>query len=141
DKGRFVDGWVTALNEKLEGDSFLRQAGAAFALARVARFTGEESYNALAKQAILYLLDATDVDAKDATMRYTPMPSLVLNRLGAAAWLVLAINELPAPTAEMLEKSEQLCNFIRHQARPDGSLSCRDAVDDGRSAADDLEAV
>ena len=26
----------------------------------------------------------------------------------------------------MLEKSEQLCNFIRKQARPDGSLVYRD---------------
>src|SRR4051794_3869938 len=52
-KGRFVYGQVPALKVKLEGDHYLRQAGAAFALARAARFTGEERHAARATQAVL----------------------------------------------------------------------------------------
>src|SRR5207248_9048974 len=103
--------------------SSLGQAGAAFALARAARLTGEERYAACASRALLSLLDETVLDASGQA-RHTPLPSIVLNRLGAAALLVLAINELPAPAADLLEKSEQLCSFIRRQACPDGSLAC-----------------
>ena len=54
------------------------------------------------------------------------MPSSVVNRLAAAGLLVLAINELPDPQADLLESSEQLCNYLRRQARPDGSVACAD---------------
>ncbi|HZY83965.1 MAG TPA: hypothetical protein VFE78_03990 [Gemmataceae bacterium] len=121
-KGRFVYGYLPALATELEGDHYLRQAGAAFALARAARFTGEERYAARAAQALLALLDDTAPDANDAQVRYTALPPGVVNRLGAAGLLVAAINELPAPERDLLDKSEQLCNYIRRQARPDGSL-------------------
>jgi hypothetical protein len=55
--------------------------------------------------------------------------------------LVLAINELPAPQKDLLEKSEQLCNFIRQQARPDGSLSAGDAQGDGTFGPEEPDAV
>jgi hypothetical protein len=125
DKGRFLDGWVPALNAPLEGEDFLRQAGSAYVLARAARLTGEERYAARATQAILSLLDSTEVDPNAPTIRYTPMPSIVLNRLGAAAWLVLAIGESPVPSAELLDRSEQLCNFVRpgtEHAPPPGAV-------------------
>src|SRR5438309_6504244 len=51
--GRFAHGVVPALRTPLEGDHFLRQAGAAVALARAARFTGNEEYTARARQAVL----------------------------------------------------------------------------------------
>ena len=73
-------------------------------------------------------------------MRCTSLPSPLVNRLGAAGLLVLAINELPDPQADLLESSEQLCNYIRRQARPDGSLACLDAAD-GKPSADPAEAV
>jgi hypothetical protein len=125
--GRFVYGNVPALKSPLEGDDYLRQVGAAFALARVARFLGDERSTAVARQAVLTLLLDTVTDAADAQSRHTTLPSVVVNRLGAAGLLVMAINELPAPGDDLLEQSEQLCYFIRKQQRADGSLSYFDA--------------
>ncbi|HEY7155997.1 MAG TPA: hypothetical protein VH575_18685 [Gemmataceae bacterium] len=140
-KGRFVNGYLPALKTQMEGDNYLRQASAAFALARAARFLGEERYAARAAQAILTLLDETVTDSADPVCRHTVLPSMVVNRLGAAGLLVLAINELPAPQPDLLEKSEQLCNWIRRQARADGSLRCNDAVENDKAAADDADSV
>jgi hypothetical protein len=139
--GRFLYGWLPALNCKMDGDHYLRQVGAAFALARAARCTGQEKYDAYATHALLSLLDETLTDKNDPQVRCTVLPSIVINRLGAAGLLVLAINELPAPQADLLEKSEQLCNFIRKQARPDGSLCCADLGPDGKPAGEEADAV
>jgi hypothetical protein len=140
-KGRFVYGYVPALHVPLDGDHFLCQAGAAFALARAARFTGEERFAARATQAALALLDETTLDKSDPQVRYTSLPPSAINRLGAAGLLVVAIHELPAPQADLLDKAEQLCNYIRRQARPDGSLACAEAGEDGKFPADDAEAI
>jgi hypothetical protein len=121
-KGRFLPGYLPALQTELEGDHYLRQVGAACALARAARFTGEERYAARATQAVLALLDDTTTDPDDARARYPALPPVVVNRLEAAGLLVQAINELPAPQTDLLDKSEQLCHYLRRQARPDGSL-------------------
>jgi hypothetical protein len=139
-KGRFLHGYVPALNTPMEGDNYLRQAGAAFALARAARLLGEERYAARATQAILTLLDDTTVDSGKAACRHTALPSAILNRLGAASLLVLAIHELPAPQPDLLDKAEELCNWIRRQARDDGSLRCHDG-DTDRPEADDADSV
>jgi hypothetical protein len=122
-KGRFLYGYLPALKKELEGDNFLRQAGAACALARAARLTGEERYAARATQAILALLAETALDPADAHVRYTTLPPAAVNRLGAAALLVLAIHELPAPQADLLDWSDQLCAYIRKQARANGALA------------------
>jgi len=138
--GRFRYGFVPALNRPLEGDHYLRQVGAAFALARAARFTGEQRYDNYATQAVLTLLDETTVDdPKNPQVRYTKPPSLLVNRLGAAGLLVAAINELPSPQPDVLQQSEELCNFIRKQARADGSLRFSDDGDDGKPLAEDPE--
>jgi hypothetical protein len=130
ENGRFLQGYLPALAKPLEGEHFLRQAGAAFALARAARFSGEERYAARATQAVLALLLDTAVVSKEGPkVRQTVLPPGVVNRLGGAALLVLAINELPAPQADLLEPSEQLCNYLRAQARPDGSLAVHEAGD------------
>jgi hypothetical protein len=134
-KGRFVYGYLPALATELEGDHYLRQIGAAFALARAARFTGEERYAARAAQALLALLDDTAAGPGDPPVRCTALPPAVVNRLGAAGLLVLAVHELPAPDRDLLDKSEQLCNYIRRQAQPDGSLR----LAEGDTAADDPE--
>ena len=124
--GRFVCGFIPALKTPIEGDYYLRQAGAAFALARVARFLGEERHAALARQAILTLLLDTAPDSADPQMRHTTLPGVVVNRLAAAGLLVAAIHELPAPGDDLLEQAEQLCAFIRKQQQSDGSLSLSD---------------
>jgi hypothetical protein len=121
--GRFVYGYLPALKSNMEGDHYLRQAGAAIALAREARFTGNERHAAVARQAVLTLLLETAVDAQDNRIRHTSLPSTVVNRLASAGLLVLAINELPSPGEDLLQQSEQLCAFIDKQQRPDGSLS------------------
>jgi hypothetical protein len=140
-KGHFVNGYLPALKREMEGDHYLRQAGAAFALARAARFLGEGSYAARATQAILALLDETVTDSANPPGRHTALPSMVVNRLGAAGLLVLAINELPAPQPDLLEKSEQLCNWIRRQARTDGSLRCNDAAENDKAETDDADSI
>jgi hypothetical protein len=133
--GRFRNGYVPALACELEGDDYLRQAGAAFGLARAARLTGEQRYEMRATQAVLTLLDETTMDStKQPHVRHTKPPSALVNRLGSAALLVLAINELPSPKADLLEKSEELCNYIRQQAQADGSLSFPDAGEDAKRA-------
>jgi hypothetical protein len=140
--GRFRHGFVPALGRDLEGDDYLRQVGAAFALARAARFAGDKRYDAIATQAILALLDETTVDdPKELPVRHTTLPSVLVNRLGSAALLVLAINELPAPQPDLLDKSDQLCNYIRKQARADGSLAYAEAGADGKPATEDAVGV
>ena len=136
-KGRFVHGLEPALPDVvLEGDNYLRQAGAAFALARAARVLGDDRYTARSTQAILALLDETVLDPK-GQVRCTAPPSSVVNRLAAAGLLVLAINELPDPQNDLLGESEQLCNYIRKQARPDGSVICTDPGPDGKPTDDE----
>lgn len=120
--GRFVYGYVPALKTVLEGDHYLRQAGAAFALARAARFTGDARYAARARQAVLTLLADTAVDPATPGMRTTSAPPVVVNRLAAAGLLVLAIHELPAPADDLLEQGEQLCAYVRGTQQADGSL-------------------
>jgi len=141
DNGRFLHGWLPAVKAPMEGDHYLRQVGSAYALARAARFTREDKYNVLANQALLSLLDETLVDSRDAQVRFTFLPSILINRVGAAGYLVLAIHELPEPQKDLLDKSEQLCNFIRKQARPDGSLCCADAQEDGKPGTEEADAI
>lgn len=139
--GRFDYGFLPALRTQLEGDHYLRQAGAAFALARAARVTGDDRYAAVARQAILTLLLDTTATADPNTkevFRHTSLPSSVVNRLGAAGLLVLAIHELPSPAEDLLDQSDQLCRFIRQQQQPDGSLNYIDA---GEAGGDDPDGI
>jgi hypothetical protein len=128
--GRFLHGYVPALNQPMEGDHFLRQATAAFVLARAARFTGEERHAVRAAQAILSLLAETKVDPAAPGMRMPTAPSVICNRLAACGYLVMAIHELPEPTADLLARSDELCAFIRAQQRADGSLCYTDKADE-----------
>jgi hypothetical protein len=125
-QGRFLHGYLPALKAPMQGDHFLRQAGAAFALARAARTMGDERYAARATQAVLALLGETATDPKEPTVRSTILPSAAISRMGAAGLLVLAIHELPAPQPDVLDQAEQLCSYIRKQQRTDGSLACGD---------------
>jgi hypothetical protein len=139
--GHFYYGFLPALNRPIEGDNYFHQVAAAATLARAARITGEARFNARASQAILALLDETVVDPKDPKVRYTAMPSIARNRLATAGLLVAAIHELPSPQADLLDKSEQLCNFIHRQARPNGSLCLSDSSDEGTPPKEPADAL
>jgi hypothetical protein len=133
--GRFLPGFLPALNAVMEGDDFLRQTGAALALARIARYTRDRDQAARATQAVLSLLDDTVTDDNaGVTLRHTPLPSSAVNRLAAAGLLVATINELPAPQDDLLKKSEELCAYLRKQHRGDGSLAW--AEDDDKAAGE-----
>jgi hypothetical protein len=129
-KGRFLEGRLPSVAQDVEGDHYVRQLHAAIALARAARFTGEERFAARATQAMLVLLEDAPPDETDAACRCVSLPPVLVNRLGATGLLVVAINELPQPDKALLDKSEQLCNYLRKQARADGSLAYHDGKEE-----------
>ena len=124
--GLFLPGYLPAVNQSLDGDNYLYQVKSAFVLARAARFTGDERYSVRANQAVLTLMTATTMDG---AVRRPAQQSVVCNRLAAAAYLVMAIHELPDPAADLLAKAEELCAFILGQQRDDGSLHYVDVAD------------
>jgi hypothetical protein len=134
--GAFVNGHLPALNSVMPGDDYLRQLGAALTLARAARLFNQQRHAASATQAVLRFLDDTVVDPRDPQLRYSARTIDTGNRLAAAGLLVLIIHELPAPQADLLEKAEQLCNYIRSRQQADGSLSVREATADLRGSED-----
>jgi hypothetical protein len=139
--GRFIPGYVPALQAVLDGDHYLRQGGAALALARAGRFAQNDRHLARARQALLTLLLDTAPDPQDPRMRHTTLPSAVVNRLGAAGLLVLAIHELPDPGDDLLEQSEQFCAFIARQQRADGSLNYADSPGEGNPCPEDPDGI
>lgn len=120
--GRFLAGWNPALGVPLETDSYLHQCGATYALAKAARYFGDERYLMKARQAILSLLVETGTDPNDAACRCTTLPTIVVNPLAAAGLLLMAIHELQSPAEELLKSGEELAQFIRKQQQPDGSF-------------------
>jgi len=125
-KGRFIPGWQPALAVPLEVNSLMRQAGAAFALARAARYFRDEDMNARAMQAIAVLIQDTDIDSQKSEIRRCSLPTAVVNPVGLSALIVAAIYELPAPNKELLDQAEQLCNYLRTRQAADGSLQWQD---------------
>ncbi len=138
-KGRFVHGWLPALNMPLEGEPALRQSGAAFALARAANYLKDDGYTARAAQAVLTLLEDTTL-SPDRAYRYPIPPSVVVNRVSASALLVLAISELPKAD-EVLPLAEQLCEFLRRQQQADGSFLMCEPIAGGAPVAIDPDQV
>lgn len=120
--GRFVYGCVPSLKTTLEGDNYLSQAGAALALARAARFTGDERFAARARQAVLTLLADTAIDPDKPGIRLCTLPPALVDRPDAAGLVIAAIHELPAPANDLLDQAEQLCAYLRAQQQTDGSL-------------------
>ena len=122
--GRFVYGFQPSLRVQLDGDNFLSQAGAAFALARAARYFRDDAGTATARQAILTLLLETMTDPSDPSIRFTAAPPQVLNRLSSHGMLISAINELAKPEdcKDLLDQADQLANYLKRQQRLDGSL-------------------
>ena len=134
--GRFLFGYLPALRTPMKGDHYLTQVEAVHALGRAARFYQNNQATAIARQAVLTLLQDTTIDSKDATIRTTSLPSTLVNRLAAAGYLVLAIHALPEPAKDLVDQARQLENFVRKQQRADGSL----IVTEGESKID-VEAV
>jgi hypothetical protein len=128
--GKFIYGYLPDLRIPLPGDHYLRQVESACALARVSRYLGEERYAAVARQAILTLLLDTTLDGPEPQVRHTTLPPLAVNRIGAAGLLVLAIHELPAPGADLLEQAEQLCGYLHQQQLADGSFDLTGGMKD-----------
>ena len=125
--GRFIFGFNPALKQPLVHEDELAQARAALAMAQFAKFTGEERQAAVASQAILSLKTKTKIDPNDAKSSL-PIPSpTIVNRVAFAATLALAIYALPSADGELQGEAERLCEFIRKQCRPDGSVNCLDA--------------
>ncbi|MCI0463734.1 MAG: hypothetical protein L0Z62_42910 [Gemmataceae bacterium] len=120
--GRFGYVATTALRGRNDNDHYLRQAGAAVALARSARFFQDEQLAASATRSLLTLLLATAADEKDPQARHTTVPTTAVNRLAAAGLLTRGILELPAPAADLLAQADQLCHYVRLQQRADGGL-------------------
>jgi hypothetical protein len=129
--GRFVYCHEPALRSPLEPDGFMQETTAAIALARAARYFNDDKAAALARQAVLTLLKIdTALEDKNPSVRVCTLPAGMANHLGAAAVLVQAIHELPAPAADLLDDSDQLCNYLRRAQRPDGSIACSDTGPD-----------
>lgn len=123
--GRFVYGFQPALRVQLEGDNFPSQAGAALALARSARYFRDGKGSAIARQALLTLLEfETTLDPRDPTRRYTAAPPTMVDRLSANGLLISAIHELESAqqSTDLIDKADQLANFLKDQQKPDGML-------------------
>jgi hypothetical protein len=121
--GRFVYGYLPSLRAPMDGENYVHQIGAAFALARAARFFHDDKAAALATHALLALLLDTAVDPKEPHVRYTALPPALVNRVTAAGMLVMAIHELPQPGKDLLDQADQLCNYLRKQQAADGSIA------------------
>src|SRR5262249_9900019 len=141
--GRFVYGFVPSLRLSMEGDNYVCQASAAFALARASRFFGDDRAAAIAKQALLTLLAETAVDGKEPHVRNVPINQA--NPLAPAGMLIAATHELPTPAADLLDQADQLANLLRKQILADGSLNIaglgQDSAPAGPSSSANAEAV
>ena len=127
--GMFLPGYIPALNRPLEEDHLVRQIQATVALAQSATFAGDGRAQVRAVQSIMTLMLQTSVDPANADVRIPVYPSMVCNRLGAAALMVIAISELAEPQADLIKQAEELCQFIRSRQLGDGSLQHLDAPD------------
>jgi len=133
--GLFIPGQLPALNQTTEEDSFVRQAGAAGALALAARFTGIKRYEMRAKQAALALLAGTKTDPDDSGGRFPVAPATAAGRLAVAGLMVLCIHELPEPGGDLLDPADELCRFIQRQQQDDGALAMQGEPEEEQLAA------
>ena len=142
--GRFVYGFQPALCVMLDGDNFVSQAGAAFALARSARYFRDEAGTVKARQAILTLLLETMLDPDDAakSIRHSAAPPFAVDRLASHGLLISAIHELDHADKcpDLLKQADELGNYLRRQQRPDGALFVSVGADAVKSGSDEVDA-
>ena len=133
-------GFQPSLRVQLDGDNFVSQAGATFALARAARYFRDARGNALASQACLSLLLETMLDPNDAKVRHTAAAPNVVNRLSSHGLLISAIHELATPPKDLLDDAELLCNYLKQQQKVDGSFVIMVGTKTFKSASDEIDA-
>ena len=128
--GRFYYGYNPTLRQTMAGDHDLKQARSALAMAQSARFSGDKAQTAIASQTILALLASTKIAAGDPNCRVPVQLSLTCNRVAFAALLAMAIYDAPNASDKDVDDAERLCEFIRRQLRPDGSVHYTDGPTD-----------
>lgn len=122
--GRFVTAFDATLQREVP-DADHAQAVACLALARMARFTGDERITATASQSVLTLLTFTKPDPADTSRR---VPTTA-NKVGFAAVLATAVYDLPNPDAKLVTEADRLCRFLYSRLRENGSVV---TADDGK---------
>ena len=130
--GRYLYGLHTAVSRISEQDSYLRQAGCAYAVARAGRYSRDPRYGESAKQAIRVLLKLTTRDkrrhALSAVARTLGAPTGrvvpgelggATNRFGGSALLLLAMSELD-DTSEFAREMVGLSRFLESRQTSEG---------------------
>lgn len=126
--GRFVAAFDATLQRELPG-SDLGQAMGCLAVARMAKFSGDEKTTALASQAVLALFTLTKTDPSDASMRVPNLTPDRGNKVGFAAVLATAVYDLPNPDAKLVAEADKLCRYLYTRLRDDGSVQNADGIE------------
>jgi hypothetical protein len=119
--GRVKAGIDATLQRELPGTD-VEQAKVCLAMSRYAKFSGDDKLTAAASQLCLTLLAACKPDAKDTTMRVPGVSEADGQRVLLAAYLCMAICELPTPEAKLVAEANKLARFLYTTLRDDGSV-------------------
>jgi hypothetical protein len=118
-KGLFSPGIEPAIREEAADEGMLRQIGSAWALNRAAQAFGDAKYEARSLQNLLCALEETAVDSTDPKARHTSVPQVLMPRVFGTALLTLALVDQPSPPSDMVDRSEELVNYLRREALAD----------------------
>ena len=119
--GRVVAALDATLQRELQG-SDVAQAQACLAMARYAKFSGDDKLTAAASQLCLTLLAGCKPSAKDESIRVPSVADEDGQRVLHAAYLCMAICELPNPEAKLIVEANKLGRFLYTTLREDGSV-------------------
>jgi hypothetical protein len=121
--GLFRYGWEPALNQDLDEENLIRQAGTAAALARVGTLLPDASMIARARGVMQILLEVRDRWSKErVSQRKRLEKEQGGHPVGLAALLLLGLSELPTRTNEEEEQGDRLAQYLLACQRPDGSI-------------------
>lgn len=116
-KGLFSPGIEPAVREESTDTGWLGQISAAWSLNRAAQAFGDQKYEARALQAMLCALEETTPDPTDPKARHTSVPQFILPRIQGTALLALALVDQPSPPSDMLNRSEEMVNYLRRESQ------------------------